>query len=683
MGTAKRTPIDRSKCEDDFNTKLSKCSNEGTSDSKEQFPAELQKRFSRLECESEGSGFGLMNKSKRKRNRRKERKNKKHKNVYENLKIIGVNCAGLMSKIQSFEKLLNDENPTIFCLQETKIKKPNQIKTETSKNFTLYELHRKNSNGGGLCIGVNKDLRSVWISQGDYEVEALTVEIWADDFPVRIVTAYGPQLCDSQDRKQNFWQFLEREVANADEAGAGFILQMDSNCHLGKNFIEKDVNEQNSNGKLFGQFLERNTQLTLINSLSLCEGLITRMRKTTRGLELSILDVFVTCNKILPYIKQMKIDEKREKTLSNFGAMKAVGRVIETDHNPLYLEVSLKFSPVKPERVELFNFKNIEAQKEFKTLTTNTNQFTNCFMDDSSFEKQAAKWRKTLTSFFHKAFKKVRISNKSRKKNTTLSILLDRRSTLKKKQDLNEKEEMEMFHLDGLIAKECEEENRKKIIENFKDMDGNEGNLNHQGVWQVKRKQFPKIQPTLPVGKKNVQGQIITNPEELKDLYLDTFKFRLRHRPARPGFEDYMEVQEELFNMRLKLAEGKKTPAWEMNDLEEALASLKSGKSRDPEGLIREVFKDEVIGEDLKNSLLILYNKIKDNGKIPSFMTYINISAIYKGKGELNDLDSDRGIFLVSLFRTILMKMIYKDKYNVIEESMSDSNIGARKGKNI
>ena len=144
-----------------------------------------------------------------------------------------------------------------------------------------------------------------------------------------------------------------------------------------------------------------------------------------------------------------------------------------------------------------------------------------------------------------------------------------------------------------------------------------------------------------------------------------------------------MEVQEELFNMRLKLAEGKKTPAWEMNDLEEALATLKSGKSRDPEGLIREVFKDEVIGEDLKNSLLILYNKIKDNGKIPSFMTYINISAIYKGKGELNDLDSDRGIFLVSLFRTILMKVIYKDKYNVIEESMSDSNIGARKGKNI
>ena len=67
-----------------------------------------------------------------KRNRRKERKNK-------DLKVIGINCAGLLSKLRSFEKLLEDENPTVFCLQETKIRKPNQI-TQSCKNFTLYEF---------------------------------------------------------------------------------------------------------------------------------------------------------------------------------------------------------------------------------------------------------------------------------------------------------------------------------------------------------------------------------------------------------------------------------------------------------------------------------------------------------------------------------------------------------------
>ena len=49
----------------------------------------------------------------------------------------------------------------------------------------------------------------------------------------------------------------------------------------------------------------------------------------------------------------------------------------------------------------------------------------------------------------------------------------------------------------------------------------------------------------------------------------------------------------------------------------------------------------------------------------------------------MSDLDSDRGIFSVSIFRTMLMKLIYQDKYDVIEESMSDLNIGARKKKNI
>ena len=39
--------------------------------------------------------------------------------------------------------------------------------------------------------------------------------------------------------------------------------------------------------------------------------------------------------------------------------------------------------------------------------------------------------------------------------------------------------------------------------------------------------------------------------------------------------------------------------------------------------------------------------------------------------------------FIVSILRTILMKLIYADKYGVIDRSMSDSNIGARKWKNV
>ena len=56
------------------------------------------------------------------------------------------------------------------------------------------------------------------------------------------------------------------------------------------------------------------------------------------------------------------------------------------------------------------------------------------------------------------------------------------------------------------------------MLENFNDLDGNNGNLNHQGVWKAKRKRFPKVKQTIPVGKKILKNQIITNPEELKEL---------------------------------------------------------------------------------------------------------------------------------------------------------------------
>ena len=76
-------------------------------------------------------------------------------------------------------------------------------------------------------------------------------------------------------------------------------------------------------------------------------------------------------------------------------------------------------------------------------------------------------------------------------------------------------------------------------------------------------------------------------------------------------------------------------------------------------------------------------NRIKVTREFPAFTQLADICAIYKGRGDVNDLESDRGIFLVSIFRTIMMKMIYKQKYSTIDNSMSDSNIGARKQKNI
>ena len=406
------------------------------------------------------------------------------------LKVIGVNAAGLMSKMDSFEKLLVDEQPSIFCIQETKLKKENRIKTESTKKFTIYELNRKDKNGGGLCIGVLKDLHPAWVAQGDDDVECLSVEVWVEGFPIRVVTGYGPQVGDSYEKKMNFWNFIEREALNAFHNGSGFILQMDSNSHLGQDIIDNDPNPQNSNGKLFCQFLERLPHLTLINTMQLCDGLITRMRKTTNGVEKSILDVFITCHRILPYISKMTIDENRQLALTNYSKIKKVGKVTESDHNVEILELNLEYSRKKTDRVEVFQFKDKNAQALFKDLTTKTTEFSKCFENDLNFEEQANNWKKVLKSHFYKAFKKVRVSNKNRIPKSEIQELMEKRKTLRKRN--SEDTDDTIDEIDHKIAEICQEENRKKIMENFGKIDGFDGFLSHHGFGKLNRNSSQK-----------------------------------------------------------------------------------------------------------------------------------------------------------------------------------------------
>ena len=88
-------------------------------------------------------------------------------------------------------------------------------------------------------------------------------------------------------------------------------------------------------------------------------------------------------------------------------------------------------------------------------------------------------------------------------------------------------------------------------------------------------------------------------------------------------------------------------------------------------------------GRDLKLSMLKMFNLTKGLNIYPSILQPSNISSIYKNKGRKDDLTSDRGVFNVVKLRSILDKLSYNDNYTTIDQSMSCSNIGARKNRNI
>ena len=82
-----------------------------------------------------------------------------------------------------------------------------------------------------------------------------------------------------KEKKSKFWEFIEEEICQAENDNQGLIIQMDGNLHGGQELIKDDPNPQNQNGKLFMELLQRNPGLVVVNSESICEGLITRQRR--------------------------------------------------------------------------------------------------------------------------------------------------------------------------------------------------------------------------------------------------------------------------------------------------------------------------------------------------------------------------------------------------------------------
>ena len=110
---------------------------------------------------------------------------------------------------------------------------------------------------------------------------------------------------------------------------------------------------------------------------------------------------------------------------------------------------------------------------------------------------------------------------------------------------------------------------------------------------------------------------------------------------------------------------------------------LKSGKARDRDDLIYELFKPDLAGKDMMLSLMHMFNGIKTNLSIPDFLQKMAITSLYKNKGQKSDFRNQRGIFNVSKVRSILDKILYDDVYQTIDNELSYSNIGGRKGRNI
>jgi hypothetical protein len=203
----------------------------------------------------------------------------------------------------------------------------------------------------------------------------------------------------------------------------------------------------------------------------------------------------------------------------------------------------------------MFNFKNSECQEKFYHLTETKNELGKCFQNEKDFERQSTEWFQNLSKYFHQSFTKIRSRADKKKFDDVYKLMNDRTELVQKMKKANDEQkedlQRELEEVEMKISELSAKENRNKVVENFATLTTIDGTTNQRGVWDIKRKIFPKNKESLPFAKTDFEGKLVTSQRELKSLYLKTFTSRLRHRPIKKGLENLKVLKEELCAKRM------------------------------------------------------------------------------------------------------------------------------------
>ena len=137
--------------------------------------------------------------------------------------------------------------------------------------------------------------------------------------------------------------------------------------------------------------------------------------------------------------------------------------------------------------------------------------------------------------------------------------------------------------------------------------------------------------------------------------------------------------QNHLCQLRIKACRSSISPNFSLDEVKQAVGELKLGRSADPTGMVREIFKK--CGDGLLYSLVEMVNTIKASKNLPSDWNKVWIRTLKKKKGTFRKLDNYRGIFLVPILSIIFEKLLKNRISDTLQQNISKFQNGGMKGK--
>ena len=199
---------------------------------------------------------------------------------------------------------------------------------------------------------------------------------------------------------------------------------------------------------------------------------------------------------------------------------------------------------------------------------------------------------------------------------------------IKEKEDNESKTELEAVK--KAIA-EIAENTLNKLKQQLEKIKLDDNMINAHEIWKLRKKMSPKNRdpPTAMTDKK---GNLLKSDEAIQTRALEAYSERLGNNKIEPNLLSLEKDTNELCEIRLKVTKKNKTPPWDMEDLKLAIKQLSTNKSRDPEGLINEIFKEAAAGDDLLIAVLRLMNLIKSKQHYPNLFREVQYNLYIQEK---------------------------------------------------
>ena len=141
------------------------------------------------------------------------------------------------------------------------------------------------------------------------------------------------------------------------------------------------------------------------------------------------------------------------------------------------------------------------------------------------------------------------------------------------------------------------------------------GTIDKQSFWKLKKILAPRNKK-IPHSVLDRHDNLLTDSITVKNEYRTEFQYRLRQREIRSDLKRYESLQNRLCQLRIKACRNSISPNVLLDEVKQAVGELKLGRSADPTGMVREIFKK--CRDGLLYSLVEMVNTIKTSKNLPS-----------------------------------------------------------------